>query len=57
MKQGITYIHAKPPGDEYAKHWYRGAGFYFSDECEFLNGPYDTKEAAETARDEYAKTI
>jgi hypothetical protein len=33
--------------DQSAGHWFSGTGWYFVDECEQLQGPYDTNNVAE----------
>ena len=49
----IRYIHAKPPNDELADTWYRGAGWYWPDCGELLSGPHDSFTDAEIAQRSY----
>lgn len=36
---------------------YPDEGWYFSDECEQMNGPYQTEESAAAALDNYVKNV
>ena len=50
----ITYIPAKPESGDLVEHWYNGTGWYWSDETESLNGPYETSDQAEQQQKDYA---
>lgn len=41
----------------YADHWYEGAGWYYADETEQLNGPFASKEDAGKACQVYADNL
>lgn len=41
--------------DNLSNPWYNGPGWYFYDETEQMNGPFDTDEKAKAALKHYVK--
>ena len=49
---GLHYI-TEMPSDWYEGHWFSGPGWYWADEADLLDGPFDTREIAIEQREFY----